>query len=63
MKWIVILLIGAIGAWAYFNNFSFDTTNAKSNATNTIKQEKTLKKFFNADEQNKQETKEVLENF
>lgn len=63
MKWIVILLIGAIGAWCYFNNFSFDTTSAKNSTTNTIKQEKTLKKFFNADEQNKQETKEVLENF
>lgn len=62
MKWIVLILIGAIGAWAYFN-FNVDTTSAKQNATNTIKQEKTLKKFFNADEQNKQETKDVLENF
>lgn len=63
MKWIVIILIGAIGAWAYFNNFSFDTTGAKTNTTNTLKQEKTMKKFFGADEQNKQQTKEVLENF
>ena len=63
MKWIVIILIGAIGAWAYFNNFSFDTTNTKANTTNTLKQEKTMKKFFGADEQNKQQTKEVLENF
>ena len=62
MKWIVIILIGAIGVWAYFN-MNVDTTNAKNNTTKTIKQEKTLKKFFNADEQNKQETKEVLENF
>lgn len=63
MKWIVIILIGAIGAWAYFNNFSFDTTSTKANTTNTLKQEKTMKKFFGADEQNKQQTKEVLENF
>lgn len=63
MKWIVIILIGAIGAWAYFNNFSFDTTSTKTNTTNTLKQEKTMKKFFGADEQNKQQTKEVLENF
>jgi hypothetical protein len=62
MKWIVILLIGAVGAWAYFN-FSPDLTGAKNNATDTIKQEKTMKKFFGADEQNKQETQKVLENF
>ena len=60
MKWIVILLIGAIGAWVYFN---VDFSNFKSDSENTIKQEKTLKKFFNADEQNKQETQKVLENF
>jgi len=62
MKWIVILLIAAAGIWAYYN-VNVDTTSAKDSTTNTIKQEKTLKKFFNADEQNKQETKEVLENF
>ena len=63
MKWIIILLIGAIGIWAYFN-VNIDTTNAKNTTTNTIKQEKTLKKFFGADEQNKQETQKVIqENF
>lgn len=58
MKWIVILLIAAAGVWAYFN---VDFSNLGSNAENTVKQEKTLKKFFNADEQNKQETQRVLE--
>lgn len=60
MKWIVILLIGAIGAWIYFNS---DFSNVGQNTQNTLKQEKTMKKFFGADEQNKQETQKVLENF
>ncbi len=61
MKWIIILLAIAAGVWAYYN-VDFSNLN-KENTTNTIKQEKTLKKFFDADNQNKQETKEVLEQF
>lgn len=61
MKWIVILLIAGACAWAYFN---VDFSNFKGNTENTFKQEKTLKKFFNADEQNKLETQKVIqENF
>ena len=62
MKWIVILLIGAVGVWAYFN-LNLDFTSAKDNAKEIVKQEKTMKKFFGADEQNKKETQEVLQNF
>jgi len=58
MKWIVILLIGAAAFWAYQN---VDFSNLGSDTENTIKQEKTLKKFFNADEQNKNETRKVIE--
>lgn len=60
MKWIVILLISAAAIWAYYN---VDFNQFKQNSTTTIKKEKTLKKFFDADEQNKKETREVLENF
>ena len=58
MKWVIILLIAAAAVWAYMN---VDFSNLDSNAESTVKQEKTLKKFFNADEQNKYETKKVIE--
>ena len=58
MKWIIILLIAAAAVWAYQN---VDFSNLGSNTENTIKQEKTLKKFFDADNQNKDETKRVIE--
>lgn len=59
MKWIIILLLVAAGIWAYQN---VDFSNLGAQTDSTVRQEKTLKKFFNADEQNKQETKDVLEN-
>jgi len=58
MKWIVILLIAAAAFWAYQN---VDFSQLGSNTENTIKQEKTLKKFFDADNQNKEETRKVIE--
>ncbi|MCR5261764.1 MAG: hypothetical protein K6C94_08000 [Candidatus Gastranaerophilales bacterium] len=60
MKWIIILLVAAIGCWAYFN---VDFSNLNSQADQNLRQEKTLKKFFSADEQNKKETQDVLNNF
>ena len=61
MKWIIILLIAGVGVWAYLNA---DFTNFKTNAENTCKQEKTLKIFFDADKQNKDETRQTIkENF
>ncbi len=61
MKWIIILLIAGVGVWAYLNA---DFTNFKTNAENTFKQEKTLKIFFDADKQNKDETRQTIkENF
>lgn len=58
MKWIVILLIAAAAFWAYQN---VDFSQFSSNTTQTIKQEKNLKKFFDADNQNKEETRKVIE--
>ena len=60
MKWIVILLIAAAGVWAYFN---VDFTNLGSNTNQTIREEKTMKKFFKSDDANRQETKKVLEEY
>lgn len=58
MKWIVILLVSAVAVWVYFN---VDLTTFKEDTTTTIKKEKTLKKFFDADQQNKEETRRVIE--
>lgn len=60
MKWIILLLLVAAGWWAY-NNVDF--ANLGSNTKNTIRNEKTIKKFFDADRMNKEETQNVLEEF
>ncbi len=61
MKWIILILVIAAGAWVYFN---VDFNQVNTNAENALKQEKTLKVFFDADQQNKQETqKTIKENF
>ena len=43
MKWIVLLVLIAASAWVYFN---VDFSQLNSNAENTLKQEKTMKVFF-----------------
>lgn len=58
MKWIILLLAIVAGVWVYFN---VDLTNLGNNAQETIRQEKTLKKFFDADKQNKDETRQTIE--
>ena len=58
MKWIIILLLVAAGVWAYFN---VDFSNLGNDANNALRQEKTMKKFFGADEQNKEQTRQVIE--
>lgn len=58
MKWIILLLVIAAGVWAYLN---VDFSNFGSNAENTLKQEKTLKIFFDADKQNKDETQQTIQ--
>ncbi len=61
MKWIVLLVLIAASAWVYFN---VDFSQLNSNAENTLKQEKTMKVFFDADNQNKEETQKTInENF
>ena len=61
MKWIILLLLIAAGIWVYFN---VDFSKINTNAENALRQEKTLKIFFDADQQNKEETqKTIKENF
>ena len=61
MKWIIILLLIAAGVWAYLNvDFTGAKNNAQYSAINAIKNEKTIKKFFDADQQNKQETQDTI---
>ena len=61
MKWIIILLLIAAGVWAYLNvDFTGAKNNAQDSAINAIKNVKTIKKFFDADQQNKQETQDTI---
>ena len=57
MKWIIILLLIAATAWVYFN---VDFNKVGDETENVVKQEKTLKIFFDADNQNKQETQQTI---
>ena len=51
MKWIIILLLIAAGVWAYLNvDFTGAKNNAQDSAINAIKNEKTIKKFFDAEQ-------------
>ena len=61
MKWVIILLLIAAGVWAYLNfYFTGMKNNTQDNTMNAIKNEKTIKKFFDADQQNKQETQDTI---
>lgn len=57
MKWIILLLVVAADVWTYLN---VDFANLGTNAENTLRQEKTLKIFFDADKQNKNETQQTI---
>ena len=61
MKWLILILVIAAGVWSYF---SLDLTGLKKDAQdstmNAIQNEKTIKVFFDADKQNKDETKQTI---
>ncbi len=57
MKFFIFIAIVAAVVWAYMN---VDLNQFKTDATNTIMKEKTMKKFFDADRQNKEETQKVI---
>ena len=65
LKWIIVILLIAAGAWAYLNlDLNGMKQKAQDSTMNAIKNEKTIKVFFDADRQNKEETqKTIRENF
>lgn len=58
MKWIIILLVVAAGVWAYLN---VDFANLGADAQSKLREEKTMKVFFDADKQNKDETQQTIQ--
>ncbi len=61
LKWIILVLVIAGGAWAYFN---IDFSQLGSKAEEAVRNEKTIKIFFEADKQNKEQTQQTInENF
>lgn len=58
MKWIIILLVVAAGVWAYLN---VDFSNLGTDAQSKLREEKTMKVFFDADKQNKDETQQTIQ--
>ena len=57
LKWIILLILIIGGIWVYFN---VDFAQISNNAENAVRNEKTIKKFFEADVQNKEETQQTI---
>ncbi len=61
LKWIIVILLIAAGAWAYLNlDLSGMKNEAEDSTMNAIKNEKTIKVFFDADKQNKNQTRQTI---
>lgn len=61
LKWIIVILLIATGAWAYLNlDLSGMKNEAEDSTMNAIKNEKTIKVFFDADKQNKNQTQQTI---
>ena len=61
LKWIIVIVLIAAGVWAYLNlDLSGMKNEAQDNTMNAIKNEKTIKVFFDADKQNKDQTKQTI---
>lgn len=61
LKWIIVILLIAAGVWAYLNlDVSGMKNEAQDNTMNAIKNEKTIKVFFDADKQNKDQTQQTI---
>ena len=58
LKWVILALLIAGGVCVYFN---VDFTQLGTNAENAVRNEKTIKKFFEADRQNKEETQQTIQ--
>ena len=61
LKWIIVIVLIAAGVWAYLNlDLSRMKNEAQDNTINAIKNEKTIKVFFDADKQNKDQTQQTI---
>ena len=61
MKWIILLLLIAAGAFIYFNvDLNKVNSTVNEEAKNARKKKKTIKVFFDADQQNKDETQQTI---
>lgn len=61
LKWIIVILLIAAGVWAYLNlDLSGMKNEAEDSTMNAIKNEKTIKEFFDADKQNKNQTQQTI---
>lgn len=61
LKWIIVIVLIAAGVWAYLNlDLSGMKNEAQDNTMNAIKNEKTIKVFFDADKQNKDQTQQTI---
>lgn len=60
MKWIIILLLIGAGVWTYFN---VDFASLGDKAQTSIKQEKTMQKFYNTTNKKQEEVDKVLQEF
>ncbi len=61
LKWIIVILLIAAGVWAYLNlDLSGMKNEAEDSTMNAIKNEKTIKVFFDADKQNKNQTQQTI---
>lgn len=61
LKWIIVILLIAAGVWAYLNlDLSGMKNEAEDSTMNAIKNEKTIKVFFDADKQNKNQTRQTI---
>ena len=60
-SFILLILVIAAGVWAYLNlDFTGVKEQAQDSTMNAIQNEKTIKVFFDADKQNKDETQQTI---
>lgn len=62
MKFLVIVVVIAVAVWAYMNvDFANLKNEAQNDAMNTVKNEKTIKKFLDSDKQGKDQLNNTMQ--
>lgn len=61
MKILVIVVVIAVAVWAYMNvDFANVKNEAQNDAMNAVKNEKTIKKFIDSDQQGKNQLNNTM---